>query len=491
MSVVSSLASVSYPSSPRSPTYLTGHIPTKWYHFQLRTTTLLALPALSLVGVFGAYIVGGHNGTFEHITNLVRQENPPAVFPDTKYLLLKDYTGIKALDRQLTVLVTFFATVVDRRNVAVWLHAIYGLGQLGAAWTLLVMESLRSGNKRRAVSFIGTVGFIFQNITYAITVPIYLFIHLLTSPVAKPFPGTYANSVLLISPLDLKILPLSIILTYIVPSFLMGLDAPSIVSGATHQQLIAFWQPFPIWTIIIQWILRSTFQFIGSKVFSKDSKQPLTPLGASYLSNVKHVYRFILMFCVLTHLPILLIALIPASAISDILPKLAPYASLNFFDIYVPYFPFPLSQQVSNLASGAHTFLQWDLATGSTALLLWAILLYRNATAEKSIVDPNTSLPPYQIREMLAGEGNKVGALRRKLLVKIGVWMLIAGPIGATTVLLWERDEIVRQKIKQGIWFEVDSVEVLAIWWDYWWMSLDKAKYDVYDTQCKFVSGIG
>lgn len=275
--------------------------------------------------------------------------------------------------------------------------------------------------------------------------------HLLTSPVAKPFPGTYANSVLLISPLDLKILPLSITLTYIVPTFLMGLDAPSKVSGPAHQQLIAFWQPFPIWTVIIQWTLRSTFQFIGSKVFSKDPKQPLTPLGTSYLSNAKHVYRFILTFCVLTHLPVLLVALIPASVISDTLPKLAPYASLNFFDIYVPYFPFPLSQRVSNLASGAHTFLQWDLATGSTALLLWAILLHRNATAEKSIVDPNTSLPSYQIREMLAGKGNRVGASKRKLLVKIGMWMLVAGPIGAVTVLLWERDEIVRQKIKQGI----------------------------------------
>lgn len=298
---------------------------------------------------------------------------------------------------------------------------------------------------------IGTVGIIFQNLSYAVTVPLYLFIHLLTSPIAKPFLGTYANSVLLISPLDLKILPLSIILAYVVPSILMGLDAPSIVSGPVHQKLIAFWQPFPIWTILIQWTLRSFFQSIGSKLPSNDSKQPPASQGESYLSSVKHVYRFCLALCVLAHLPILLISLIPASAISDTLPKLAPYASLNFFDIYVPYFPFPLSQRVPDLASGAHTFLQWDLATGSTALLLWAILLYRNATAEKAIGDPDTNLPSYQIREMLAGEVHKAGALREKLLAKIGMWTLLAGPIGAVTVLLWERDEIVRQKIKQGI----------------------------------------
>ncbi|KAF7948683.1 hypothetical protein EAE96_007877 [Botrytis aclada] len=451
-SIVSSRTSgASAPSSPLSPIHLTGHKSSKWYHLQLRTITLFALPILSLVGFFGTLVIGGRNGTFEHITSLVRQKSPAAVFPNAKYLLLKDYTGIRGLDRQLTVLVTFFAPVVDSKNTALWLNSFYGLGQFGAAWTLLVMESLRSGNKGRVVSFIGTVGLIFQNITYAVTVPLYLFIHLLTSPVAKAFPGTHSNSVLLISSLDLKILPLSITLAYIVPSILMGLDAPSQVSGQIHQKFIALWQPFPLWTVIIQWTLRSFFQLIGSKLSSKDSKQPPAPQGGTYLSSAKHVYRFTLTLCVLTHLPILLIALVPASVITDILPKLAPYASLSFFDIYVPYFPFPLSHRVSDLANGAHTFLQWDLAVGSTALLLWAILLYRNATTEKTIVDPDTSLPSYQIRVMLAGEGNGVGALRRKLLVKIGIWTLIAGPIGAAAVIIWERDEIVRQKIKQGI----------------------------------------
>ncbi|QSZ35193.1 hypothetical protein DSL72_008060 [Monilinia vaccinii-corymbosi] len=454
MSVVSPIPSAgSSPASPspRSPTYLAGHVATKWHHLRLRTITLIALPVLFCIAIFGTFVIGSCNGTFERILRLVRQETPSAVFPDAQYLLLKDYTGIKAVDQQLAILMVFFAPVCDGRNSALWLYSIYGMGQLGAAWTLLVMESLRSGNQGRAVSFIGTVGAIFQNISYAVTVPPYLLLHLLTSPVAKPFPGTYANSVLLVSPLNLKILPLSIILAYIVPSILMGLDAPSIVSGSTHQKLIAFWQPFPIWTILIQWTLRSFFQFVGSKFTSKGSKEPLTPLGASYLSNAKHVYRFLLTICVLTHLPVLLLALIPASAITDLLPKLAPYARLNFFDIYVPYFPFPLSQRVSDLASGSHTFLQWDLTTGSVALLLWAILLHRNATTENSIVDPNTNLTSHQIRGLLTEGGNQAGAPRRKLLLTMGVWTFVAGPIGAVTVLLWERDQIVRHKIKQGI----------------------------------------
>jgi hypothetical protein len=62
------------------------------------------------------------------------------------------YTGLKALDRQLTVLVAFFAPVVDFKNPALNLFAIWGLGQFGAVWTLMVMESMRMGNKGKAVS---------------------------------------------------------------------------------------------------------------------------------------------------------------------------------------------------------------------------------------------------------------------------------------------------------------------------------------------------
>lgn len=86
---------------------------------------------------------------------------------------------------------------------------------------------------------------------------------------------------------------------------------------------------------------------------------------------------------------------------------------------------------------------------GSAALLLWAMLLYRNATSEKAIVESNTSLPIY--RQLFLGKRAQDGIMRRKLVWKIGIWNLVGGPVAALAVLLWERDEIVRQKIKQGI----------------------------------------
>jgi hypothetical protein len=77
---------------------------------------------------------------------------------------------------------------------------------------------------------------------------------------------------------------------------------------------------------------------------------------------------------------------------------------------------------------------------GGAAMLLWGILLNRNATALTSSLPNHNGL----------GGGNGE-ATWRKLLGKIAFWMLLAGPSGALAVLLWERDMIVRQKTKQGL----------------------------------------
>jgi len=292
-----------------------------------------------------------------------------------------------------------------------------------------------------------------QNISYTITTPLWLFIHLITSPVSKPFPGTRANSVLLISPLDLRILPLSITLSYLLPSILMALPSPYYTSPETHQRLLALWQAFPLLTILIHRILRSTTSRLTTYFFPRDQNtRPPTPQGASYLANAKHVYRFVLTLCITTHIPIILLTFLPTSLFPTSLSApsaLVTLASQSPSSVFAPYFPL-LSTRVPDLAKGVQTFLQWDIYIGSTAFVLWATFLYRNATTEKAIVDPNTSLPIY--RELLVGERRRDDGIKWKGLVwKVFGWGVLGGPIGATAVLLWERDEIVRQKIKQGM----------------------------------------
>lgn len=314
------------------------------------------------------------------------------------------------------------------------------------------------------------IGLLIQNFSFVLVAPIWLWLHLLSSPVAKPFPGTYANSVLLIQPWDLKILPTAILLAYILPSILMCLP-PSLTTSELHQKYIAFWQLFPLWTTFIHYFLKKCCECVVRRMEKRDKRNRApTPRAAHYLSNAGYVYRFVLGLCMVTHIPILLLTLLPSSLFQ--LPMITTFVTPDgvalplpgpkflttllkpsFTSVYIPYFPLP-SHQVSSLADGIHVFLLWDLFLGSIAFLLWAILLYRNATTEKAIVDPTTTLPIY--RELLAGEkergewnGGKM--LWRKLCMKICVWWVVSGPVGALAVLLWERDAIVRQKIKQGI----------------------------------------
>lgn len=230
----------------------------------------------------------------------------------------------------------------------------------------------------------------------------------------------------------------------------MGLPAPEKVEPETHQNLIALWQAFPVLTVVLHCVFRSTFQFVARRLpWRNNEKRPQIHQGNSYLANAKHVYRFALALCISTHIPILIITLLPARICSLLHPKLALLGHSTFFAVYVPYLPIPLDRQVTSLAEGVHTFLLWDLHIGSIAFLLWAVLLHRNATTEKAIVDPNTSLPIS--RELLLSRGDREGGELRKRSTKIAMWTVLSGPIGAVTVLLWERDTIVRQKIKQGM----------------------------------------
>jgi hypothetical protein len=70
---------------------------------------------------------------------------------------MKVYTGMKSLDSQLSILVTFFAPLVGditRENGALHLFSFFASGQFGAVWCLMVMESLRIGNQSRKANLI-------------------------------------------------------------------------------------------------------------------------------------------------------------------------------------------------------------------------------------------------------------------------------------------------------------------------------------------------
>lgn len=81
---------------------------------------------------------------------LIKQESP--ILPGTEATLITKYIGVDVIDRQLVTLVAFFAPVLNYASNDVTLFTIFGMGQFGAAWTLIMLESFRQGNHRKIVS---------------------------------------------------------------------------------------------------------------------------------------------------------------------------------------------------------------------------------------------------------------------------------------------------------------------------------------------------
>jgi len=62
------------------------------------------------------------------------------------------YTGITQIDTILSILLTFFWTALDGEHPDVCLTSILFAGQAVAAWTLTMLEGVRTGNSGRVVS---------------------------------------------------------------------------------------------------------------------------------------------------------------------------------------------------------------------------------------------------------------------------------------------------------------------------------------------------
>jgi hypothetical protein len=291
-----------------------------------------------------------------------------------------------------------------------------------------------------------------QTAGFGIITPIYLIIHLLTSPTAMPSKSKRSTSPLQISTSNLAVLPLSISLGYIFPSILIMLPSPSLITPEMRQVFLAVWQPFPIYTVICQRVLCRAHVVLSS--YSKTSATKAlyhsTSLSTRYLISTSRVYTFLITFCVLTHLPPLLITLCPSDFIYHISPRLESYitsSNSRFSSVYIPHAPLP-SWRSSSLADAIHTFLLWDTYISGFATIIWAIILSFNTSFEQGrqwpIIWP--SLPSHP-----SGSGGDIGKVWLGFLLRTLAWIVVAGPFGAVTILLWERDTIIciKEKVKQ------------------------------------------
>lgn len=257
------------------------------------------------------------------------------------------------------------------------------------------------------------MGFILQNISYTITVPIYLLTHLLTSPINTTNVDVEMVSV---DTSDSAILPISTTLSFVIPAIMMSLRAPAFVSASNHYTWQAMWQIFPITQGVYHVVLRSILP--GPRSSSK-----------SIRAHLVGVYRYILFLCFVPQVLLLTVAVIPADIAPEVLRPV--FEQVDLVSAFVPYWPWnsPVTRELAGVAAGVASttttvvtadgkaelvrlFLQWDVYCGGVAILAWAVLNY-------SVVRPKNSV----------------------LLPKVVFWTLLGGPVGAAAMLLLERDQ--------------------------------------------------
>lgn len=250
------------------------------------------------------------------------------------------------------------------------------------------------------------MGIIVQNMSFAVTIPAYLALHLFTSPTVS---GSDHRS-LVSKAQTVAVVPFSIIFGYLLPAYLMGLPAPSMISYDQKQIFAAIFQPFPTLVFALGWTAEMILGSISSGGLTDQAKKTQSQKA------FRVAYSFGFACSAIGHIASWTISLTAA-----LIPKIFAYSYEKSFHPSRTFLnTSPLSGAELDLGTGVLSFLQWDLFTGSTALLLWAITLHTNAQSAR-------------------GKGVEwVSTLSKAFL-----YTAFAGPCGAALKLIWERDDMV------------------------------------------------
>lgn len=254
-------------------------------------------------------------------------------------------------------------------------------------------------------------GLAMQAMGYGIVMPLWCIVHL---SVIKPLvlPRNYTAAVKLrdSNVPALKTMPSAVALGYFLLTFLMVVP---LRSNVLHQWFGGLWQGFPLYTFLIHFALEKV-----QRNFSISSPEKDTSTEANHLLG--RVYSLAYASASVSH--IITISLILANIFMSGLFPTKLQQSFTIHDVFTP--PNPISPpRIKSLACGFHGFLQWDQYVGSTAILLWAAVLWKG-----------TAISPSQ---------NMMKWIHP---------LVLAGPMGVIITLLRERDkalELSKRKAKE------------------------------------------
>ncbi|RMZ82245.1 hypothetical protein DV738_g1794, partial [Chaetothyriales sp. CBS 135597] len=399
---------------------LTRHGPAPWLPILLEVV-------LALLGFWTLWGFPYRNGL---LALLKAQTEPGAVIPGPVLAPMRQiYTGIEAIDNRLTVLVSFFYTAIDGNRADVTVSFLGLGGQVLASWVLITVEGHRAGNNGWWFLTATTLfGLAVAIVGFACVAPLYFALHLYFSATAvEPQPFTL---LLTGSPLQITLAPFAILIGFGIPSVIMTLPAPAVLSFSTKQLWTGVQQGWPIWIAIAQVALTLAVSPWHDGAFAIPSHE----IGPKTLKRLRAVYLFALSFGIGSHLVPLLFA-----ALAHLFPLLfaPPYdAQFRPAHLLVPVNPFGLgvgvggrSYKAATIADGALPFLQWDTVVGVISVAIWGFSLRTLARYDFSL--PSSQSGSTTTKQVVADA------------VKFTVLASVIGPAAAAVVAVWARDELV------------------------------------------------
>lgn len=275
---------------------------------------------------------------------------------------------------------------------------------------------LLSSDATTSLSSLAVWGILMQTIGFAVLFPLYLCLHLFTSPLVvtnstKGAPPSLANMMLI--PIgDLQALPISVTLGYTLPIVLMSLPSPAIISFDTHQLFMSLWQIYPIPVALLQMSLAPLL----TAIFPPRSKyHSAADRNSHLLLYLRGTYIFAFAFASITHVATLTLSVSSLLIPSIFQPTIVPFLHPQL--VFLPPAPYT-STPVATMGDGLLNFFLYDEYIGFLATIIWAVTVNHNAH-----------------------KGTDTWAELLSLWGKIAGLTLVTGPASAVVWLLWERDE--------------------------------------------------
>ena len=237
----------------------------------------------------------------------------------------------------------------------------------------------------------------------------YLIIQLLQSSSNAP------GKSLLVHPSDLDLLPLSAILTYIVPTIGLCLPILNILSDNAKLFVVAFWQPFPLYHTIIR---------VASQALHRRTHLDTKESSRIYLQHCRqalHRSNWIMaILVVMVHMSV--VVTIVVSAKTQLVTQVSGQHILALTSLKRPptmamlHPPVTLTESREIVVS----FLRWDVYCICFELFIWASFHRFRVQSSSSVLI---------------------------LTIKALLYALMGGPIFPALMFIWERDEMVLEMV--------------------------------------------